>query len=66
MASAQVVETSVANDSPPQDYSQPDGHFQSRYALKSQLFSLAVQALSCLITMSRKVGLKALGYWIFC
>ena len=29
MASAQVVQTSVANDIPPQDYSQPDGHFQS-------------------------------------
>ena len=32
MASAQVV----ANDSPPQDYSQPHGHFQSRYLFIAQ------------------------------
>ena len=31
MASAQVVETSVANNSPSQDFSHPDDHFQSRY-----------------------------------
>ena len=30
MASAQVVETSVANNSPTQDSSHPDDHFQSR------------------------------------
>ena len=31
MASAQVVETSVANHSPSQDSSHADDHFQSRY-----------------------------------
>ena len=31
MASAPVVETSVANDSPSQDSSHPDDHFQSRH-----------------------------------
>ena len=31
MASAQVVETSVANNSPCQDSNHPDDHFQSRY-----------------------------------
>ena len=31
MASAQVVETSVTNNSPSQDSSHPDGLFQSRY-----------------------------------
>ena len=31
MGSAQVVETSVANNSPPQDSSHPDDPFQSRY-----------------------------------
>ena len=30
MASAQVVETSVVNNSPSQDFSHPDDHFQSR------------------------------------
>ena len=32
MASAEVVETSVANNSPFHDFSHPDDHFQSRYA----------------------------------
>ena len=31
MASARVVETSVANNSPSQASNRPDGHFQSRY-----------------------------------
>ena len=31
MPSTQVVETSVANNSPSQDSSHPDDHFQSRY-----------------------------------
>ena len=31
MASAQVVETSVANNSPSQDFTHPDALFQSRY-----------------------------------
>ena len=31
MACAQVVETSVANNSPSQDSSHPDDHFQSKY-----------------------------------
>ena len=31
MASAQVVETLVANNSPSQDSNHPDDHFQSRY-----------------------------------
>ena len=31
MASAQVVETSVANNSPSQDSNHPDDLFQSRY-----------------------------------
>ena len=31
MASAQVVETSVTNDSPSQDSNHPDDLFQSRY-----------------------------------
>ena len=31
MASAQVVETSVANNSPSQDSNHPDDHFQPRY-----------------------------------
>ena len=31
MASAQVVETSVANNSPSQDSNHPDDHFQSKY-----------------------------------
>ena len=31
MASAQVVETSVTNNSPSQDSNHPDDHFQSRY-----------------------------------
>ena len=30
MASAQVVETSVANNSPSQDFNHPDNHFKSR------------------------------------
>ena len=33
MASAQVVETSVANNSPSQDSNHPDDLFQSRYVL---------------------------------
>jgi len=33
MASAQVVETSVANNSPSQDSSRPADHFQSRKRL---------------------------------
>ena len=33
MASAQVVETSVANNSPSQDSSHPDDHFQLVYSL---------------------------------
>ena len=32
MASAQVVETSVTNNSPSQDSCHPDDFFQSRYA----------------------------------
>ena len=32
MASAQVVETSVANNSPSKDSNHPDDHFQSMYA----------------------------------
>ena len=31
MASAQVVETSVANNSPSEDSSHPDDHLRSRY-----------------------------------
>ena len=31
MASAQVVETSVTNNSPSQDFNHPDDLFQSRY-----------------------------------
>ena len=39
MASAQVVETSVANNSPSQDSNQPYDLFQSRYNLKCLLAS---------------------------
>ena len=31
VASAQVIETSVTNNSPSQDSNRPDDHFQSRY-----------------------------------
>ena len=33
MASAQVVETSVANNSPSQNSSHPDDHFQSKFII---------------------------------
>ena len=33
MASAQVVETSVPNNSPSQDYNHPDALFQSKYVV---------------------------------
>ena len=40
MTSAQVVETSVANNNPSQDSSHPDDHFQSRYVTPGfKLFS---------------------------
>ena len=37
MASAQVVETSVTNNSPSQDSNHPDDLFQSRYNIISML-----------------------------
>ena len=45
-----VVETSVANNSPPQDSSHPDDHFQSRYVTPrfkpfSYLFTLLLQGM---------------------
>ena len=33
MASTQVVQTSIANNSQPQDSNHPDNHFQSRYVI---------------------------------
>ena len=35
MASAQVVETSVANNSPSQDSNNPDDHFQGMFPVGS-------------------------------
>ena len=42
MASAQVVETSVTNNSPSQDSNHPDDPFQSRYTLFAMQYSLNI------------------------
>ena len=40
VASARVVQTSVANNSPSQDSSHPDDHFQSRYNMYCKVPSI--------------------------
>ena len=67
MTFALVVETSVANNSPSQDSSHPDDHFQSRYVTPGfkPLFYLSRLLLKSTLYMSDIVYLQFLSHHCF-